>query len=241
MVTVRLWRTSGGEILIESAPGSFGLVDSTAAIVALYEPRASSESERAVQTSYSVEGSVLVAFTEFAPAAGDDTRYANIKLGGLVPLVPEASPVPIAKIEAAIARFKEARDKSPSDHLVVKYTLGVDRVVEPRYIRVALVPSAAEPVEALEHKKGLGLQVEEVARRSNRRLPLGFWYVWTYIPEPRANAEGTVNRWVDMNVLSSQQLLERLGQGHTVCVISGPFDTKEAASYDMDVRLESPE
>lgn len=243
MVTVRLWRTGDGGTLVERAPGSYVLLDPSGAVVASFGPMEPGESGRTYRTSYAVEGPALVAYTAFETDGDDDTRYADVKVTGLVSIAAEASPVPLGDIEAAIARFKEARDKGPSHYLVAKYTLDMDRVVDPRYRtpRVAFVPSAADPAEALACHRSLGVHIEDIERRPSRAMPVGFWYVNTYIPERPTDAEGPVMRWVDCNVLSSRQMLDRLEQGHTICVVSGPFDTEGAARYDMDVRMESPE
>lgn len=43
------------------------------------------------------------------------------------------------------------------------------------------------------------------------------------------------------NAYSSEELLAALNEGKTIKVYSGPYDTKDAAHYRLDVRWESPE
>jgi hypothetical protein len=96
--------------------------------------------------------------------------------------------------------------------------------------RTAFVPSGADPTEALANGF-YDVRIHGTRPAGDYALSDRFWYV-RYVDE----ASTTVP-----DVGSTAEIIALLDRDRTVLVISGPFGTRAAAEYEMDVRLEAPE
>lgn len=96
--------------------------------------------------------------------------------------------------------------------------------------RLAFVPAGKDPADQLA-RPSWKLLIHETRPATEDTLAKGYWYV-QHVEDPPA---------VLASVVSTAEILRLLDRGRTVLAVSGPFETEEAAQYDMDLRWESHE
>ncbi len=100
----------------------------------------------------------------------------------------------------------------------------------PPFRRLAFVPAGKDPADQLA-RRSWKLVIHDTRPATEGTLAKGYWYV-QYAEEPPV---------VQSSVVSTTEILHLLDRGRTVLAVSGPFETEEAAQYDMDLRWESHE
>jgi hypothetical protein len=120
-------------------------------------------------------------------------------------------------------------------HAAVTYSLvGIDDLLDRSkpFRRLAFLPARRNPLETLSQEhRGRKVVIHETLPARDAKFASGYWYVHYVEKAPTVTA----------TVQPTNQILRLLDHGRPVLVISGPFETEEAAQHDMDLRWEAPE